>query len=336
MAQSSNSASGTRGGTAEILLRQDVALVGIFILMVALFSSLNPRFLSMPAAANVLQDFSPIVLMAIGQTYVIISRGIDLSVGSTLGLAGIVMALAIRAANGAGVDPYLAIALGLCGALLLGLAIGLANAFLINVVGIAPFIATLVTLGAGAGFSLVLTGGVQVAGAPQQVILLGNQRYLGILTMPVIAVLVVLAVAWAYLGYSRFGRWTYAIGSNDFAARGAGIDVKRHLTKVYVLSGVLSALAGAFVYFRLGSGSPLSGRGQELSAIAACVIGGIGLHGGTGRLTGTVMGALITTSVLSGLILVGIQPNWQQIVVAALIAIAVGAQSFPQGSGRRE
>ena len=143
----------------------------------------------------------------------------------------------------------------------------------------------------------------------------------------------IIFIAWASLSRTRFGRWTYAVGSNFFAARAAGIDLNAHIIRIYMLSGVLSALAGAFVYFRLGSGSPLSGRGGELSSIAAAVIGGMSLQGGAGRMTGSIMGALITTSVLSGLILIGVEPNWQQIVVAALIAVAVGVQGIG-GMGR--
>jgi ribose transport system permease protein len=301
---------GWKDRLGAVLLRQDVILVGIFLVMVAIFSAVNPRFFSLAAAANILQDFSPVVLMATGQTFVIASRGIDISVGSVLGLAGVTIALGLAACLG------------------VGLFVGLVNGLLITYTRIVPFIATLATMGAAAGMSLVLTGGVQIGGAPRVVILLGNIRYLGGLTVPVIVVLAIVAIAWAVLSRTRFGRWTYAIGSNMFAARAAGIEVRAHLIKLYVLSGALAALAGAFVYFRLGSGSPLSGRGGELSAIAAAVIGGIGLQGGVGRLTGSVVGALITTSVLSGLILIGVEPNWQQIVVAALIAVAVGVQGF--------
>jgi len=339
MASSSTLSSRSIGhvdGLLRQLQRQDVILVGIFIAMVAFFSSINPRFFSLAIAANILQDFSPIMLMAIGQSFVIIARGIDLSVGSTLGLAGVAMALAIRALEEAGVDPWVSISLGLLVAVAIGLVVGLANAFLINIVGIAPFIATLVLLGSGAGLSLVLTGGVQVGGAPREVLWLANQRYFAILTLPILVTLLIMLAAWIYLTFSRFGRWTYAIGSNGFAARGAGINVKAHLTKIYVLSGVLSALAGAFVYLRLGgSASPNAGRGGELAAIAACVIGGIGLFGGSGKLTGTMMGALITTSMISGLILIKVHPNWQQVVVAALIALAVGAQSLSRGTRRQ-
>lgn len=313
---------------AAVLMRQDVILLGIFAAMVAFFSTINPRYFSLPSAANILQDFSPVVLMAIGQTFVIASRGIDLSVGSVLGLSGVTMALVIRTCNEAGLDPSVTIALGLLAAIAVGLVVGLVNGLLIAYAGLVPFIATLATMGAAAGLSLVLTGGVQIAGAPRAVIMLGNTAYFGWLTVPVMVVFAIIVLACAVMAWSRFGRWTYAIGSNSFAARGAGIDVQRHLIKIYVLSGVLAALAGAFVYFRLGSGSPLSGRGGELNAIAAAVIGGISLHGGVGKMSGAVLGALITTAVLSGLIMVGVQPNWQQIVVAFLIAIAVGLQGI--------
>lgn len=317
-----------------VMVRQDVILLLLFCIMIAAFSAANPRFFSIRAMANVLQDFSPVVLMAIGQTFVIASRGIDLSVGSVLGLAGVSMALVIRAANEGGVDPWLAITLGMAVAIGVGVVVGLINGLLITYCRLVPFVATLATMGAAAGMSLVLTGGTQIAGAPKEVILLGNATYLGALTVPVIAVFVIIVLSWAFLSRARFGRWTYAIGSNPFAARGAGISVDRHLIKIYLISGILAALAGAFVYFRLGSGSPLSGRGGELNAIAATVIGGVSLQGGMGKLSGVVVGALITTAVLSGLILIGVQPNWQQIVVAALIALAVGVQGLGARGGR--
>lgn len=315
-------------------VRQDVILLILFCLMVSAFTLANPRFFSVRAMANILQDFSPVVLMAIGQTFVIASRGIDLSVGSVLGLAGVSMALVIRAANESGMDPWLTVSLGLGAAVGVGVVVGLINGLLITYCRLVPFVATLATMGASAGMSLVLTGGTQVAGAPKEVILVGNTAYFGAITAPVVVVFLIILVSWAFMSRARFGRWTYAIGSNPFAARGAGIDVERHLIKLYLLSGILAALAGAFVYFRLGSGSPLSGRGGELNAIAATVIGGVSLLGGTGKLTGVVVGALITTAVLSGLILIGVQPNWQQIVVAALIALAVGIQGIGAKGGR--
>jgi ribose transport system permease protein len=331
--RSSKELHGWKRRLGSIARRQDVLLAAIFVVMVAVFSAVNPRFFSLAAAANILQDFSPVVLMAAGQTFVIASGGIDLSVGSVLGLSGVAMALAIRTLNEANSDPSVTIVIGLGAGVCVGAIVGLLNGLLIAYTRIVPFIATLAMMGAAAGLTIVITGGVEVAGGPREVILLGNSRFLGGLTAPVVAVFLVVIAAWASLSRTRFGRWTYATGSNFFAARAAGIDVNAHLIKIYTLSGILSALAGAFVYFRLGSGSPLSGRGGELSSIAAAVIGGVSLQGGVGRMTGAVMGALITTSVLSGLILIGVEPNWQQIVVAALIAVAVGVQGIG-GMGR--
>ncbi|MGO1971472.1 MAG: ABC transporter permease [Propionibacteriaceae bacterium] len=310
------------------LLRQDVILLGVLVVMIAFFTALNPVFLTRFAFANVLQDWAPIILLAVGETYVIVTAGIDLSVGSTLGLAGVGAALVIRSLNEGGMSSAAAVTSGIAAALAIGLAVGLINGLLITKARLAPFIATLATMGAGAGLTLVLTGGVQIAGGPRAVITLGNTQFGGLVTIPLLVVLTIVAISWVVLHQTRFGRWTYAIGSNAFAARGAGINVERHLIKVYMLSGALAALGGVFVYVRLGSGSPTSGQGQELAAIAAAVIGGCSLFGGSGRMSGTVLGALITTAVLSGLILIGVAPNWQQVVIGLLIAVAVGVQQF--------
>ena len=325
----------TRGSRIRaVLLRQDVMLLGVLVLMVAFFTVMNPLFFTTFAFANILQDWAPVMLLAISETFVVITGGIDLSVGSTLGLSGVACAMVMRTLNRGGVDTTTMILVGVVSALLTGMAVGLVNGLLINRGKLAPFIATLATMGAGAGLTLVLTGGVQIAGGPSAVIWLGNTQYLDVLTLPLIVVLVVLAITWMVLGLTRFGRWTYAIGSDSFAARGAGIGVEAHLIKIYLLSGFLAAVAGLFVYFRLGSGSPTSGQGQELAAIAAAVIGGTSLFGGSGRMSGTALGALITTSVLSGLILIGVAPNWQQVVIGALIAIAVGVQQVHLRSGK--
>lgn len=324
-----------QGRLKQVLMRQDVILLGVLIAMVAFFTSMNPLFLSTNSLANVLQDWAPVMLLAIGQTYVIITAGIDLSVGSTLGLAGVSGALIIRQLHESAVDPTVAIMLGLLTALVVGATVGLINGLLITRVKLAPFIATLATMGAGAGAILVLTKGVQIAGGPREVVTLGTTRVLGVLTIPLLIVIVILVIAWLVLEQTRFGRWNYAIGSNSFAARAAGINVDLHLIKVYMLSGLMAGFAGMFLYLRLGSGSPTSGSGYELTAIAAVVIGGTSLFGGSGKMSGTVLGAFITTSVLSGLILIGVGPYWQQVVVGVLIAIAVGMQQVGAGKLKR-
>lgn len=325
----------TRGDRwKELATRQETLLIAVYVIMVLAFSLINPRYFSTASFGNILQDFAPVMLMAIGQTFVILTGGIDLSVGAVLGLSGVSAALAIRTTTESGMSPALSITIGIGAALLVGAAVGVVNGLLITRVRLAPFIATLATMGICMGTTLVVTGGVQIAGAPKEVVLLGNTRYLEVFTVPLFIVLGVLVIAWLALSRTRFGRHTYAIGSNQFAARVAGINVDRHLMKVYVIGGVLAAIAGLFVYFRLGSGSPASGRGGELQAIAAAVIGGISLMGGVGRVTGTALGALITASVLSGLILIGIEPNAQQIVVGALIALAVAVQGLSRANSR--
>lgn len=313
---------------------QEFILLAVVVVMVVFFTLMNPRFLSAASFANILQDWAPIMLLAVGETFVIISAGIDLSVGSLLGLSGIVGAMVIRALNQGHVDPALTILAGIAASAGVGLAVGLVNATLITRARLAPFIATLATMGAGFGLTLVLSGGVQIAGGPPQVVSLGNTVYLGVFTLPLLIVIVLVLVAWAFLSRSQFGRWTYAVGSNAFAARGAGINVERHLVKLYMLSGLLAGLAGLLVYFRLGSGAPSSGTGQELTAIAATVVGGTSLFGGEGTMAGTIIGAFIITSILSGLILIGVEPSWQEVAVGALIAAAAFTQELTR-PGRR-
>ncbi|MFZ1382030.1 MAG: ABC transporter permease [Scrofimicrobium sp.] len=314
----------------RLLGNQEAMLIVVYALMVLVFSLLNPRYFSTAAFGNILQDFGPIMLMATGMTFVIITGGIDLSVGSLAGLSGVCAALTIRATTANGMAPALSILLGILTALCVGAIVGTINGLLITKVGLAPFIATLATMGACTGSTLVITGGVQIAGAPSAVVQIGNTRFLGILTWPLVGVLLILVSFALILVKTKFGRHTYAIGSNTFAARVAGINVNKHLMKVYLIASLLASLAGMFVYFRLGSGSPATGKGGELQAIAAVVIGGAAMTGGSGRVTGTALGALITTSVLSGLILVGVEPNAQQIVVGALIAFAVAVQTMGQ------
>jgi len=309
--------------------RQEILLTVVLLAMIGLFSAINPRFLSGAAAANVLQDFGPVMLMAIGETFVIISGGIDLSVGSVLGLSGVVTAIVVKSAYSAGLGAGATIVIATVSGLAAGAAVGLINGILVTRVRLAPFIATLATMGAAAGITLVVTNGVQIAGGPRaQVVAIGTRTFATVFTGPVLVVLAATAIAWLLLSMARFGRYTYAIGSNMFAARAAGLKVDAHLIKVYILSGLMAAMAGIFVYFRLASGSPSSGQGGELQAIAAAVIGGVSLAGGIGRMGGTFLGTLIITSILSGLILIGVPPAWQRVVIGGLIAIAVAVQGI--------
>jgi len=316
----------------ELFSNQQFILFAVWIAMVVGFTSLNSIFFSVGVAENILADWGPLVLIACGQLVVVISGGIDLSVGAIVGFSGVISALVMRSLTDAGTAGYATLAVGLVVCAVVGLLVGAVNSLLINYAKLVPFIATLVTLGACSGLSLVITKGAPIMGGPKEAIGLAP-AWIGPFSKPVIAVIVIVLVLWAFVHKARFGRYTFAIGSNSFAARAAGINVKRHIMKVYMLSGLLAGLAGFFFYMRLGSGSPTSGFGNELDAIAAVVIGGAALTGGVGRVSGTVLGALILTTVTSGLIIVGVDPQWKRVVVAALIAIAATLQALRKSEG---
>mgnify|MGYP003325788210 CR=1 FL=1 len=316
----------------KLLSNQQFILLVVWIAMVVVFTLLNRIFFSVGVAENILADWGPLVLIACGELFVVISGGIDLSVGAVVGFSGVISALVMKSMYSSGISawPTLAVGIGVC--IGVGLLIGLINSLLINYARLVPFIATLVTLGACSGLSLVITKGAPIMGGPPEAIAL-SPAWIGPFSKPVLVVIVIVGVLWAFLHKARFGRYTYALGSNPFATRAAGINVKRHIAKVYMLSGALAGLAGFFFYLRLGGGSPTSGYGSELDAIAAVVIGGAALTGGVGRISGTVLGALILTTVTSGLIIVGVDPQWKRVVVAVLIAIAATLQALRKTEG---
>ena len=306
---------------------QQVLLLTVLVVMVAFFTSRNSVFFSNAVFGNILSDWSPIVLSAIGETFVIISGGIDLSVGSTVGVSGVVGAITMEGMTNHHQGQNLTLVVGLLVTLGVGLLVGIINALMITKAKVVPFIATLVTMGAGAGLSIVFTGGDPIGGGPAKAISLSVPDF-GPLSRPGLVVVIIIAALGIVLHKARFGRYTFAIGSNSFAARAAGINVNRHLAKVYILSSLLASCAGYYFYLRLGSGAPTSGQGGELQAIAAVVIGGAALSGGVGNFFGTALGALILTTVTSGLIIINVAANWDQVAVALLIAAAVLLQQY--------
>jgi len=306
---------------------QQILLLTVWVAMVAFFTARNSVFFSTSVFGNILSDWSPVVLIAIGETFVIISGGIDLSVGSTVGVSGVVGAIAMEGMTNHNVGQNSTLIVGFLVTLGVGLIVGIINALMITKAKVVPFIATLVTMGAGAGLSIVFTGGDPIAGGPAKAISLSVPDF-GPFSRPGLVVLLIVSLLGIFLHKARFGRYTYAIGSNAFAARAAGINVNRHLAKIYILSSLLASCAGYYFYLRLGSGAPTSGQGGELQAIAAVVIGGAALSGGVGNFFGTALGALILTTVTSGLIIINVAANWDQVAVALLIAAAVLLQQY--------
>lgn len=324
----------------NIATNQTTILLGVMVLLIIIFSSLESKFFSVPTANNILTDWGSVALIAVGQTFVVISGGIDLSVGAIIGLSGVVAAWTMANVLGLdqtvqGSDAAFGLFVGTLVSVGVGLVVGLTNALLINKFKIVPFIATLATMGACLGFSVIISNGAPIGSANDFTLISAMNPQSNPFSWAVIAVIIVITILGLFLHKARFGLYTYAIGSNSFAARAAGINVERHLTKVYALSGALAGLAGMYVYIRLGAGSPSSGTGRELDAIAAVVIGGASLMGGVGRIWGTILGALILFTVQSGLIMVGVAPDWKKVVVAVLIAAAVAAQTLQSRNGRK-
>jgi ribose transport system permease protein len=309
---------------------QQFILVVALVILIGFFFSRNHLFVSSLEFSNLITDFSGLSLLAVAEMYVIVSGGIDLSVGSTVAVSGILGAFVMKSMLGAH-DPQVLVLL--CGTIicaLAGAAVGAINALMITKAHLVPFVATLVTLSAGAGLALVFTGGLPVGLDPTAVTF--SATGWGPFSYPAMIIIVIVVVLALYLHGSRYGRYTFAIGSNQFAARAAGINVQRHLASIYVLAGALAGLTGMFFFLRLGSGAPTSGDNAELTAIAAVVIGGANLMGGSGRMSGTILGACVLTVVTDGLIFINIQPTWDQVVVGAFIFFAAALQALRPSS----
>jgi ribose transport system permease protein len=297
--------------------------VGLILVgLIVVFSLLEPSsFLDKDNFRNIATDAAVLLVLATGMTFVIITAGIDLSVGAVLVFSGVVSAKAMNATGG---NDWGVIILGLVVALAAGFGWGLINGFLVAKGKIPPLIVTLGTLGMSLGAALVITGGVDEREVPFKLIsTIGIGRAFGQIPWLVIIAFAVALVFGVILAATRFGRYTYAVGSNAEAARRAGIAVDRHLIKVYALTGMLSGLAGFLSLARFSTTTIGAHDTDNLQAIAAVVIGGTSLFGGIGTMLGTVFGVFIPAVLNNGFIIVGVQAFWQQIAVGAVLIGAV-------------
>jgi ribose transport system permease protein len=269
----------------------------------------TPHFLTISNLLNVLEQTSINAIVAVGMTFVIISGGIDLSVGSVLAVAGIALALALEGRAPAPAAIILALATGT--------ACGLANGLLITFGRLPPFIATLGMMSVARGAALMLAEGRPISGFSEGFRALATARVLTIVPAPVLLTAVVYLVAHFVLNHTVFGRATYAIGGNEEAARLSGVHVRFHKTAVYGVAGLTSAVAAILLTARLNSAQPTAGTMYELDAIAATVIGGTSLLGGEGTLVGALIGALIMGVLRNGLNLLNVSSFFQQVVEAA-------------------
>lgn len=306
------------GSRAQTLLGQNGALVAL-LLLCAIMALLNPVFLTTQNLLNIGVQAAVVAILAFGQTFVIVSGGIDLSVGSVAALAGIVTGYT---AATYGISPVLAIALGMA----TGVLCGLVSAALISYGRLPAFIATMAMLSIGRGLALVLSDGVPVP-QPSAVAWFGRTIG-GWLPMPVVIMVVLGLLAGFILNRTYTGRAMYAIGGNEEAARLSGINVNRQKLIIYSLSGLFAAIAGLVMAGRLASGQPQAAVGYELDAIAAVVIGGASLAGGQGRAFGTFVGALVLAVIRNGLNILNVSSFWQQVVIGVVIALAVLVDSL--------
>jgi ribose transport system permease protein len=297
-------------------------------------------FFALENFRNILFDTSVIAMLAIGMAYLIIAGHFDLSVGSILIFSSVVAAKVMVALAGttqevqAGIYPHatLAIVAGIGAAIVAGAVWGMVNGYLVVRRGLPSFIVTLGTLGAALSLAQVLSEGANVSYVPPQVQSdFGGRLIAGIPVLVIIAALAMVA-AWYFLAKTRFGRWTYAIGSNREAARRAGIAVDRHTFKLFVLMGLLAGAAGAMDLARFNTTSIGAHANDNLAAIAAVVIGGASLYGGSGSIPRTAVGVLIPAVLANGFIIVGVEPYWQGFAIGVVL---IGAVSVDQARRRR-
>jgi ribose transport system permease protein len=304
----------------RVLRSSSIWTAGVLGLFILVFSILMPTsFASADNATTVLSNAAIILVLAVGMTFVIITAGIDLSVGAVLVLSAVVAGQQMAKVGESG--PAV-VATALVVAVAVGLSVGAVNGVLVAYARVPALIVTLGMLGVALGAARILTKGIDVRTSAMESINTPDGAVLGVRLIVWIA-LGVLIVAAIVLHLTRFGRYTYAIGSNAEAARRSGVNVRRHLVKVYALSGALAGFAGFLSLAQYGT-SGLSGHESDsLSAIAAVVLGGTSLFGGIGTIVGTLIGVFIPAILQNGFVLLGIQTYWQQVAVGVVLIAAV-------------
>ena len=310
------------GWTGRVTASSVFYLLGALILMCVVFAAFKARaFLSAYNIVTVLSDSSVLLIMSIGQMFVITTAGIDLSVGGVLVFSGVVANMVMVALGGRGFGP---IFLGFLVSVAMGSAWGWINGFLIARIRIPPLITTLGTSGMSLGFALLMTNGSDLGGIPTELpTYLGVGKFLGVIPWLVIIAVAVVVAASVTIRLTRFGLYTIAVGANAEAARRSGINVNRQLIWIYVICG---GLAGLSAYLNLArfSSTTIAGHGSDnLQTIAAVVLGGTSLMGGIVSITGTVIGVFIPIVLQNGLIMLSVRPFWQQVLIGAILIIAV-------------
>ncbi len=324
-----------RGLLLTLIGRQTAVVFFVLVAIFVTFSLLDPdAFFSVANVRNMTIDASILLVVAVGMTFVIITSGIDLSVGAVVVFSSVVSAKLMESLGGNSWGVAIA---GLGLALIAGFGWGVANGVLVAFARIPPLIVTLGTLGMASGSALLISEGVNVRTVPLVMSVdLGIGRLFGQIPYLVLIALVITIAAGLALALTRFGRYTYAIGSNEEAVRRAGVDVRRHLVKVYALAGLLAGLAGWLSLARFATTQIGGFDTLNLQAIAAVVIGGTSLFGGIGTIFGTAVGVFIPTVLQNGFVILRVQPFWQQVAVGAVLIAAVYVDQLRRRARQRE
>ncbi len=291
------------------------SMVIIMLLVIAYFSYRSARFGTLDNLVTILVAAAPFALIALGQTLVVLTGGIDLSVGSVIAVSGMASAATAKAHPG---QVWMTVLV----AMAVGLAVGCVNGILVSRINVPPFIATLGTLTAGSGLAYVIGHGAPINGLPAEFGKIANTKMLG-LQIPVLVMIVGIIVLAVVMKRTTYGMRVYAVGGNRNAAEIAGINAKNVLFSVYAISGLLAGISGVMLASRVISGAPNLGKGYELDAIAAVVIGGASLMGGRGTIWGTVLGLFIIQTLNNGLDILVVPAYWQNVIKGVLIVAAV-------------
>lgn len=303
----------------------EVRMLGLVLVLAIVLSLVSPHFFTERNMFNILDQSVVLGIVAVGMTLVILTGGIDLSVGSVAGLTGILLALLLKE-----LPIPLAIPLAVAG----GGVIGLFSGVLVAIFGLAPFVVTLGVMAIGRSLAYIVSGQRSISGLPPALQDIVYTTFLGI-PANVLFLLALYFVTWAWLTYSKGGRTIYAVGSNIEAAQAAGLNTLFYSILPYVVSGALAAVAMTFSLAQIMSADPIGGSQLELDAIAAVVIGGASLYGGRGSIFGTLMGVLIMVMIRNGLNLLGVSPFWQGTAIGTIIIVALLAERLITWKSRR-
>ena len=294
-----------------------IGMIGIFFVFTIICSAMGKNFLNINNVMNIVNQASINAILAIGASIVILTGGIDLSVGSVVGFVGIFLAMNIK--DGMSIP----VAIILC--LLCGAVIGLFNGVLVSYGKVPAFITTLGSMQAVRGLAQIINEGQAVSGFPLEIGALMKTKFFGVVPIGVLYVIVFYAIMILVLAYTKFGRGIYALGGNSHAARLSGIKVKKLEVIVYTLCGVFAAFAGVMLLARLLYADPSAGNSYEMNAIAAAVIGGISMSGGKGKLANTVVGAIILATLTNGLQIMNVATYYQTVITGLVVIVAVFA-----------